>query len=203
MLQVCGFQLEALPKLGEGLDRSVMRELLRLSPRERIDYNAKSATNTERLLGRSLKWDPMRILRTLEQRAVQYVLIGGQAAIVSGSATVTTDIDICIEPSETNHKRLVSALQELGGPAAGIRNGHRLTFDTDFGTVDCVESPRGIWQYDKLKATAERADLGGLSVDVASLEDVILMKRAAGQPKDLIEVEVLGALREELEAADE
>jgi hypothetical protein len=42
-------------------------------------------------------------------------------------------------------------------------------------------------------------DVGGVTVLVAAIEDLILMKRAAGRPKDLIEVEILTAVREEIE----
>ena len=42
-------------------------------------------------------------------------------------------------------------------------------------------------------------DVGGVTVHVAAIEDLILMKRAAARPKDLIEVEILAAVKEELE----
>ena len=45
--------------------------------------------------------------------------------------------------------------------------------------------------------TAEAMDVGGLTILVAAIEDLIAMKRAAGRPKDLIEIEVLAAVREE------
>lgn len=203
LLRACGFQLEALPKLGEGIDRSLIGEFLRLSPRERIEYNAEAAINSERLVGRALKCDPIQILQALVGYEVQIVLIGGQAAVVHGSPSVTTDLDICYEPSAANYKQMVAILEELGARAAPVKDGHRLTFETNFGNIDCVESPRGIWHYEKLIATACRVDLGGFVVKVAPLEDLIYLKRMAGRPKDLIEVEVLGALRDELEAADE
>jgi hypothetical protein len=52
--------------------------------------------------------------------------------------------------------------------------------------------------FDQLVRTAQPFDLEGLSVLVASIDDLIAMKKAAGRPKDLIEVEVLGALRDEI-----
>ncbi len=58
--------------------------------------------------------------------------------------------------------------------------------------------------FDPLRLFRELSDLDGLTVLVASIDDLIRMKRAAGRPKDLIELEVLGALRDELDqAADE
>ena len=58
--------------------------------------------------------------------------------------------------------------------------------------------PAGTNGFDELMANAEPFDLGeGLVVTVCSLDDLIRMKRAAGRPKDRIELEVLAAVREE------
>ncbi|HWC32494.1 MAG TPA: hypothetical protein VG709_05135, partial [Actinomycetota bacterium] len=54
--------------------------------------------------------------------------------------------------------------------------------------------------FEQLERAADDVDLDGFSVRVASIDDLIRMKRAAGRPKDLIEVEVLGALRDEIDA---
>ncbi|MEA2645085.1 MAG: hypothetical protein QOE92_168 [Chloroflexota bacterium] len=65
--------------------------------------------------------------------------------------------------------------------------------------VDCLGTPRGTAGYDALARAAAPKDLGdGLVVKVVALEDIMLMKKAAGRPKDLIELEVLGALRDEI-----
>jgi hypothetical protein len=73
------------------------------------------------------------------------------------------------------------------------------TFATDAGNLDCLGVPAGSSGYDDLASTAAEFDLGDLKVPVAALEDLIRMKRAAGRPKDRIEVEVLKALQEEID----
>ena len=61
--------------------------------------------------------------------------------------------------------------------------------------------PAGSGGYEALERAAGVKNLGGgLEVKVAALEDIMLMKKAAGCPKDLIELEILGKLREEIEA---
>jgi transcriptional regulator with XRE-family HTH domain len=50
LLEACGFELAATPRPGEGIDRTVMRALLRLSPRERLELAVEEANNLARLL---------------------------------------------------------------------------------------------------------------------------------------------------------
>jgi hypothetical protein len=75
-----------------------------------------------------------------------------------------------------------------------------LRLTTDAGDLDLLARPAGTEGYDDLARTAEPTDLDGLTVLVTSIDDLMRMKRAAGRPKDLIELEVLGALRDELDA---
>lgn len=51
LLAECGFELATTPRAGEGIDRSVMRALLKLSPRERLELAVEEAANLGRLLG--------------------------------------------------------------------------------------------------------------------------------------------------------
>jgi hypothetical protein len=73
------------------------------------------------------------------------------------------------------------------------------TFTTAFGALDCLAHPAGVGGFAELATRAERMDLDGMQILVASVPDLMIMKRASGRPKDLIELEVLGALQGELE----
>lgn len=85
-------------------------------------------------------------------------------------------------------------------PVSGRRRGTvSFTFETDGGDLDILATPAGTRGYDELIRTADELDLGGCKVRVASIDALIQMKRAAGRPKDLIEVEVLAALRDEID----
>ena len=70
------------------------------------------------------------------------------------------------------------------------------TFDTKYGPFDCIGEASGYFDYEQLRRNADEMDLLESNVFVASLDDLIRMKRAAGRNKDLIEVENLAALRE-------
>jgi hypothetical protein len=158
-------------------------------------------------------FDPVHILRRLQAHGVRFVLIGGLAAKAHGSPTLTVDIDICYARDRDNPERLAAALGELGAVLRGapadlpfhpdrrtLERGDSFAFTTDHGDFDILGTPSGTTGFDELEANAEDADLGeGLVVRVASLDDLIRMKRAAGRPKDRIELEVLGALRDEID----
>ena len=83
-----------------------------------------------------------------------------------------------------------------------LRNGDTFTLATDVGSVDLLGTPSGTGGYDDLARSADVFRLFGHRVLVASVDDLIRMKRAAGRPKDLLAVEELGALREELDRRD-
>ena len=63
------------------------------------------------------------------------------------------------------------------------------------GRLDLVTAPDGAPPYERLREHALRADLDGIVVQVASLDDLVAMKKAAGRPKDLVAVEELEAIQ--------
>jgi hypothetical protein len=160
-------------------------------------------------------FDPLGALSVLIDEGVDFVLIGGLAARLRGSPSITDDLDICHSKETPNLERLVAALRRMNAKLRGaedvpfkldaqsLKNGENFTFITDFGPLDCLALPAGLNGYEDLTRTAEMTDMNGLTLAVASLEDLIRMKRAAGRPQDLIELEILGALRDEIEGKSE
>lgn len=157
-------------------------------------------------------YDPIPALKVLVRHRVRFIIIGGFAGNVLGSPMATFDLDICYARDYDNLEQLAAALQELkaklrGAPedvpfildAKTLEMGDHFTFTTTVGSVDVLGTPAGTRGYDDLDRVAEAKELNGLTVKVASIDDLIRMKRAAGRPKDLIQAEVLGALREEIE----
>ena len=131
-----------------------------------------------------------------------------------GAPLITQDLDVCYSRDDENLDRLAVALKELhatlrGAPAdlpfrldaKTLKAGNHFTFLTDAGALDILGSPSGArGGYEELLPTAEEIDLGAYRVKVASIDDLILMKRSAGRPKDLLVLEELGALRDEIDA---
>jgi hypothetical protein len=79
--------------------------------------------------------------------------------------------------------------------ARTLKAGLNFTFATKHGAFDCLGEASG-YDYEQLLRNADLMDLVDTKLPVASLDDLIRMKRAAGRNKDLIEVENLSALRE-------
>jgi predicted nucleotidyltransferase len=157
-------------------------------------------------------FDPLQALRTMNEYGVEFVVIGGIAGRLWGSPTVTNDLDICYRRTPDNLVCLADALNSIHARLRGVddqvsfrlepvtlANGDSFTFVTDSGNLDVLGTPSGTTGYDDLIRTADEVDLDDLTVNVCGLEDLIRMKRAAARPKDLIEVEVLAAVRDEAE----
>ena len=160
-------------------------------------------------------FDPKRLLETLHANAVEFVVVGGLAAVAYGSSLPTEDLDIAPERSRRNLDRLAAALRALN---AKIRTGDdegvefptdgafiaaqplMLNLVTDAGQLDLTMTPAAFPNgYDDLIGRAVALDLGaGKATLVASLRDVIASKEAAGRPKDQIALPYLYTLADEL-----
>jgi hypothetical protein len=152
---------------------------------------------------------PDEILKVLEHHRVRYVVIGGLAAALYGSGTVTFDVDIVPDSTPANLTRLSSALDELDARIRvdGIEGG--LPFDHDalslgsmaiinlvsnHGDFDVTFHPSGISSFSEWDEHARDTEALGVHFRLASLADVIRSKEAAGRPKDQIAVPVLREL---------
>lgn len=86
----------------------------------------------------------------------------------------------------------------FGLDAETIAAGDHFTFATVAGDLDCRGTPGGTEGFEDLAANTEAKEFDGVRVLVASIDDLIRMKRAGGRPKDTVEIEILGALRDEI-----
>lgn len=151
------------------------------------------------------------LLETLSHAHVEFIIIGGVAAALHGSARATLDLDVVYARSAENMRRLIDALAPLspylrGAPPglpfsfdmATVQRGLNFTLDTRLGSLDLLGEVVGGGTYERLLAASRELDLFDYRCRVVSLESLIQLKRAAGRPKDLEAIAELEALRKRL-----
>ena len=147
------------------------------------------------------QFDPERIIQTLNAHGVRYVVIGAVAALAHGAPIgATFDIDVTPARDSENLERLSDALRDLdphirtGEVAGGLPFAHdaaslskmqMLNLTCASGDFDLAFAPSGTGGYDDLAVHGTSILVGKTEVNVASLEDVIRSKEAAGRPKDI------------------
>jgi hypothetical protein len=149
-----------------------------------------------------------RVIELLGEADADVVVIGGVALIFHGGDHFTKDADFALSRRRENCRRIAEALAPYhpkpvdwpeGVPYVWdeqmLMNSTNLTLETDLGRIDFLAEPDGAPPYETLKARAVRFDLGGKEVLVASIDDLISMKKAAGRPKDLAHIAELETIK--------
>lgn len=166
--------------------------------------NADKDTEKPRLL---------RIAERLQRYGVEFMVIGGQAAVLLGSPVSTFDVDLCYRRTKDNLRRLAEALREVhpalrGAPpdmpfrldAESLGLGSNFTFDTDEGPLDLLGWVEPFGNYEALLPRSEVIEVGEVELRIIGLDDLIAIKRHINRPRDraqLVQLEALKRLRDE------
>jgi predicted nucleotidyltransferase len=155
------------------------------------------------------------LLSALTDAGVRYVIVGGVAVVLHGYLRATADLDLILSMEESNLAAALRTLEDLGFhprapvPLAAFANASERKrwieeknlqvfslwhskmpgFEVDL----FVETPL---PFDDLYSRAIRVELGKTSVAVAAIDDLIAMKRAAGRPRDVEDIEALLHLKD-------
>ena len=147
------------------------------------------------------------LLQRLSDAGIDFVVVGGVAAVLHGSSLVTRDLDVCAELTGQNLQRLRDAFRDLHpvhrigperlsflevpGPGASLRN---LYLQTDLGALDLLGTISGVGDFDQVRASAVVVDLFGRKVKVIGIEQLIKAKEVMGRQKDLLAASELRAI---------
>ena len=141
--------------------------------------------------------DFKELLALFNAHKVNYLIVGGYALAFHGSPRTTGDIDILVQPSKTNAKRILNALHKFGFQSAGLiandfaKPDRIIQLGVPPVRVDLITSISGVsWQQahrHKMKGT-----YGTVPVYYIGLEQFIANKRAIGRKKDAADLEALG-----------
>ena len=145
------------------------------------------------------------LLSRLIDRHVDFVVVGGFAAVAHGCTLLTQDIDICCDFSEDNLLKLQRAVADLHPVhrmtpqrlplkltrkfCKGLKN---LYLDTDYGPLDCLSSVLGIGEFAVVKEQSTALNTG---IRVLSLDALIKAKKAMGRDRDKTAVIQLEAIK--------
>ncbi|MBD0328981.1 MAG: hypothetical protein ICV64_02620 [Thermoleophilia bacterium] len=157
--------------------------------------------------------DAATVLRTLVERGVDFVVVGGFAVMFHGHVRATKDVDIVPRPDRDNYRLLFTALERLAArpievgdfrpdeppvpfSPEGLGEGGNWALGTDAGRVDVLQWIAGVDGYRQLREHAVEANLPGIGqVSFAGYDDLVAMKRAAGRAADEVDLRVLERLR--------
>lgn len=154
-----------------------------------------------------------QVLAALNAEKVRYLVVGGVAVVLHGHLRTTADLDLVVELAPDNARRAISALSKLGFrprapvPAEQFADARiRQAWVEEKGlTVFSLWSDRlpdvevdlfvsEPFDFESVYARAVRVPLDTTVVTVVSLEDLITLKRSAGRPIDLADIEALRAI---------
>lgn len=147
--------------------------------------------------------DFKELLRLLNSKSVEFIIVGAYALAFHGAPRFTGDLVILIRPSKTNSKKIIEALRDFGFVSRDLSESDFLEQDNviQIGVppvrVDFLTSITGVdWHdVDDGKAAGE---YGGIPVFFIGRNEYIENKRAVGRFKDLADIEALGEDRNEL-----
>ena len=155
--------------------------------------------------------DFTRLLEALAGNDVRFIVVGGVAATVHGSARLTQDLDVVYARADANLARLVEALSPLSPYLRGappglpfrwdvltLRAGLNFTLTTSLGDLDLLGEIAGGGSYAELARDAIVVRLDDVEFLCLGLQRLIDVKRAAGRPKDLEAIAELEVIRDEM-----
>jgi hypothetical protein len=149
------------------------------------------------------------VIKLFLANTVEFVVVGGFAGNLHGSARATFDLDVVYRRASQNLERLVSCLQPYqpylrGAPpglpfrfdVATVKKGLNFTLTTGLGDLDLLGEIAGGGRYEDILPHSEAVTAFGVRFFCLGLERLIVVKRAAGRPKDLEAIAELEKLLE-------
>lgn len=135
------------------------------------------------------------LFESLNSRGVEYLVIGGVAAIAYGVPRITLDLDILIRPTMENAEKMLAAFEAAGLGTAALTNAgevlaHEVTVFSDRIRVDVQTRTPGI-DFTAAHSMRNAVCVEGVEIPLVRREDLIASKRAAGRPRDLEDVRIL------------
>jgi hypothetical protein len=140
--------------------------------------------------------DFKELFESFNANEVEYVIVGGYALAHHGTPRYTRDIDLYVNPTPANAKRIMAALDQFGFGNIGPKQedfqqpGQMIQLGYPPVRVDLITSIAGV-TWEQAAEGRSRGEYGGEPVSFLGRQDLIASKRAAGRPQDLVDAEKL------------
>lgn len=143
-----------------------------------------------------------KLLENLGKAEVKFIVVGGLAVALNGFVRTTEGVDILVETSGDNIKRLLHAFSSFGqGHARELSLGD---FEATEGAVRVVEDfPLDIFtvmrgkQYRDLISTTRQVEINSTKVDFLDASALVQLKERSQREKDQIDVAALKRIKQE------
>ena len=154
------------------------------------------------------------IFQILNTAEVRYVVVGGLATVLHGYARLTADVDLAVDLAPEEATKMIQALvargfrpqvpvlpEEFANPTvreAWFREKHMRAFSlvdptNPMRVVDLLLKPEV--PFEELLARSQEVMLNKTRIRIASIDDLIALKRQAARPQDLTDIEQLETIR--------
>ena len=149
------------------------------------------------------------LTRRLISSQVEFVLVGGFAAVAHGVTLITRDVDICCRFSEANLRRIEKAFKDLhptprshpdvplqltSEQCASLKN---LYLKTDLGVVDCLGEVLGVGNFEEVLKQSVEVDLPYGKCRILDIDALIRAKQAMNRNHDKMTVMFLKKIKEQ------
>ncbi len=147
-----------------------------------------------------LNEDYRDMLRALSDERVKFLLVGAYALAAHGYPRATLDIDIWVMPSSENAEAVLRALQRFGAPLHNLtredlqKDGTVFQIGVAPRRIDIITTATGL-QFEETYGRSVSVNIEGIEVQIPSIDDLILNKKAIGRTRDLADAEALESLK--------
>lgn len=132
------------------------------------------------------------VARALVASKLDAIVVGATAAVLQGAPVTTQDVDLLVRRVPRNEAKITAFRKALGGFGRVVVTSQVESLVGPTGQVDLIfDALPADLTFEAVRSRALRICVGTSSLLVASLEDIIRSKRAAGRPKDLAALSTL------------
>ena len=143
----------------------------------------------------TLPTDFKEFIELLNKNNVKYLVIGGYAVVYHGYVRSTNDIDIWVDISKGNIRKLLKALVEFGFSSLNLKEedfspNQIIQLGYPPNRIDLITTPAGV-DFETCYKTKEQATIDNVNICIIDLTNLIKTKKASNRTRDLADVEEL------------